>query len=57
MGTDRADYDLRTLSLGAGVQSSTLYLLAVTGELPLPDVAIFAHTQSEPTWVYEHQDW
>lgn len=49
--------DLRYLSLGAGVQSSTLYLLAACGEIgPMPDVAIFADTQQEPPWVYEQLD-
>lgn len=47
--------DLRYLSLGAGVQSTALYLLACHGEIkPLPDVAIFADTQQEPFWVYEN---
>jgi len=50
--------DLRVLALGAGVQSSTLYLLAARGDLtPRPDVAIFADTQDEPPWVYEHLAW
>src|SRR4051794_22841087 len=44
---------LRVLSLGAGVQSSTLLLMAVQGELDL-DAAIFADTQWEPAWVYDH---
>lgn len=47
--------DLRVRSLGAGVQSTTLYLLADRGEFPnKPDVAIFADTQREPPWVYEN---
>lgn len=47
--------NLRTISLGAGVQSTTLYLMAVKGEIgPKPDAAIFADTQAEPPWVYEH---
>lgn len=50
--------NLRVISLGAGVQSSTLYLLACAGELmPNPDVAIFADTQAEPPWVYEQLDY
>lgn len=49
--------DLRVLALGAGVQSSTLYLLAITGALPRPDVAIFADTQDEGPWVYDHLAW
>jgi hypothetical protein len=39
------------LSLGAGVQSSTLLLMAVHGELEI-DRAIFADTQWEPSSVY-----
>jgi hypothetical protein len=49
---------LRVLSLGAGVQSSTLALMAARGEVgPMPDCAIFADTQSEPAKVYAHLDW
>lgn len=44
--------DLIALSLGAGVQSTTLLLLAVDGRLPKPDVAIFADTGWEPAAVY-----
>lgn len=47
--------DLTYLSLGAGVQSTTLYLLADQGELgEKPDVAIFADTKAEPPWVYDN---
>lgn len=46
--------DLEVLSLGAGVQSTTLALLAVEGVLPKPDVAIFADTGWEPDAVYDH---
>lgn len=46
------------LSLGAGVQSSTLALMAAEGEItPMPDCAIFADTQSEPAAVYEWLNW
>ncbi len=49
---------LRVLSLGAGVQSTLLALLAARGEIgPMPDAAIFADTQWEPNSVYEHLDW
>lgn len=49
---------LRVLSLGAGVQSTTLALMAARGELgAMPDCAIFADTQSEPEAVYRHLDW
>lgn len=44
---------LLALSLGAGVQSSTLALMAVHGEIPPPDCAIFADTGAEPKAVYE----
>ena len=49
----------RSLSLGAGVQSTVLALMADRGEydLPKPDVAIFADTGWEPPGVYEHLDW
>lgn len=48
------------LSLGAGVQSSTLALMAARGEVPnYPhlDAAIFADTQDEPASVYEWLGW
>lgn len=45
---------IRVLSLGAGVQSTTLALLAVEGTLPKPGAAIFADTGWEPQRVYEH---
>lgn len=46
---------LRILSLGAGVQSTTLALMAAHGEIgPMPDCAIFADTGWEPKAVYEH---
>ena len=49
---------LVVLSLGGGVQSSTLALMAAHGEiLPMPDCAIFADTQAEPAPVYDHLRW
>lgn len=48
---------LRVLSLGAGVQSTTLALMAAHGEIERPDVAIFADTQWEPAKVYRHLNW
>ena len=48
---------LTVLSLGAGVQSTTLALMAAKGELPAPDCAIFADTGWEPRAVYDHLDW
>lgn len=49
---------LRVLSLGAGVQSSTLYLMAVAGEFgdERPTVAVFADTQWEPAATYAWLD-
>lgn len=45
---------LTIISLGAGVQSSTMALMAAHGEiLPMPACAIFADTGWEPKAVYE----
>lgn len=44
------------LSLGAGVQSTTLYLMALTGEVSF-DCAIFADLGEEPAPVYRHLEW
>lgn len=53
--TTSGDFDYTYLSLGAGVQSSALLVLACTDErVPKPDVAIFADTGDEPSWVYEY---
>lgn len=49
---------LRVISLGAGVQSTTLALMAARGDIgPMPDCAIFADTQWEPMATYDHLDW
>jgi len=46
------------LNLGAGVQSTALYLMFMRGEIkPQIDYAIFADTQDEPRAVYEHLEW
>lgn len=45
---------LRLLSLGAGVQSSALLLLACQGEIPPFDRALFADTGWEPRAVYRN---
>lgn len=46
------------INLGAGVQSSTMALMAAKGEItPMPDCAIFADTQAEPDSVYEWLEW
>ena len=48
---------LRVLSLGAGVQSSTLALMINDGEIPMVDCGIFSDVGAEPKTVYEHLDW
>jgi hypothetical protein len=46
------------LSLGAGVQSSTLAMMYAKKELsPMPDFAVFADTQGEPKAVYKWLNW
>lgn len=47
---------LEVLSLGAGVQSTVLALMACTGELQGLQAAIFADTGWEPARVYKHLD-
>lgn len=47
---------LRVLSLGAGVQSTTVLLLALDGRVPAFDRIVFADTHDEPAAVYEHLD-
>ncbi len=50
--------ELHILNLGAGVQSTTLYLMFLRGDLtPQIDYAIFADTGEEPTPVYRHLEW
>jgi glutaredoxin len=49
---------IHIISLGAGVQSSTMALMAACGEItPMPVAAIFADTQAEPKSVYTWLDW
>jgi hypothetical protein len=46
---------LRVLSLGLGVQSTTMLFMAAAGEIgPMPDVAFFADTQTEPQAINDH---
>lgn len=53
-----ASNPVHIISLGAGVQSSTMSLMAAKGEIiPMPTCAIFADTQAEPKKVYEWLDW
>jgi len=47
----------RFLSLGAGVQSSVLALMAAHGEIESFDAAIFADTQNEPESVMSWLNW
>lgn len=48
---------MRVLNLGAGVQSTAVYLLAADGLIDGIDAAIFADTQEEPKAVYSHVEW
>ena len=45
---------MRILNLGAGVQSTALFLMILDGDLPPVDFAIFADTGDEPKVVYDH---
>jgi len=46
--------NIRVLNLGAGVQSSAIFMMIADGELPPVDMAIFADTGDEPRSVYDH---
>lgn len=48
---------MRILNLGGGVQSTTLYLMALRGEIDPIDCAIFADLGEEPKSVYAHMEW
>lgn len=48
-----SDYALRVLSLGAGIQSTTMQLMIFDGEMEAPDLSIFADTGWEPKAVYD----
>ena len=49
---------LSVISLGGGVQSSVMALIASEGAFcPMPDCAIFADTHWEPPSIYAHLDW
>ena len=59
-GAMRERKTIRVLSLGAGVQSTVMALMADRGELcdgQKPDFAIFADTKWEPQEVYDHLEW
>ncbi len=47
----------RILSLGAGVQSSTIAMMMKNGEILPADLAVFADTGAEPHNVYQYLDW
>lgn len=50
--------DFTVLCLGAGVQSTTLGLMASAGEVaPMPDAGVFSDTGWEPARVYRHLEW
>ena len=50
--------DLRVLSLGVGVQSSTLAVMAARGDIgPMPDCAIFSDTGWEPQYIYDYLEY
>lgn len=50
--------EFHILNLGAGVQSTALYLMFMRGDIkPQIDCAIFADTQDEPEAVYRHLEW
>jgi hypothetical protein len=48
---------IQVISLGAGVQSSTVALMAAEGELPMPQCAVFADTFGESAETYEWLNW
>lgn len=48
---------MRILNLGGGVQSTTLYLMALRGEIAPIECALFADLKEEPGSVYRHMEW
>lgn len=53
--------EIHVLNLGAGIQSTALYLMSLRRDepdcVPVFDFAIFADTQEEPAEVYKHLAW
>ena len=49
--------EVHVLNLGAGVQSTALYLMAMEKSVPAIGCAIFADTGEEPQAVYRHLAW
>jgi 3'-phosphoadenosine 5'-phosphosulfate sulfotransferase (PAPS reductase)/FAD synthetase len=57
-GEAMTETPIHVISLGAGVQSSTMALMAAKGEItPMPVAAVFADTQGEPEEVYRWLDY
>ena len=53
-----SDKTVHSISLGAGVQSTTLYLMSAHGLIqPTPTCAIFADTKWETPDIYQHLEW
>ena len=49
---------LNIISLGAGVQSSTMALMAAVGEIePMPDASVFSDTEAEAASLYRWLEW
>jgi hypothetical protein len=56
--TEHNPISRHVLNLGAGVQSTTLYLMYLRGEIqPVIECAIFADTGEEPASIYRHLEW
>ena len=54
----RATHSLTVISLGGGVQSTVMTLMAADGAFDqVPDCAIFADTRWEPPSLYTHLEW
>ena len=54
----KSEQTYHILNLGAGVQSTALYLMFLSGEFDQAlDYAVFSDTQEEPKSVYRHLDW
>jgi len=55
--SSHSSYQLRILSLGAGVQSTCIFLMSCKGVLPKVHCAIFADTGWETLATYQHLEW
>lgn len=56
--TTSGEFDRTYISLGAGVQSTALYVASALGlhGVPPAGIAVFADTGDEPQWVYDQLD-